>query len=351
MPTAHLDRILTDTGFYQAEYKLVQALTGGNEARPSECQIPNFNGVDLTPNPVTPPPFLKECIIGFIPIPLAPAPFVDLTDITIPCAPGGFLFRSNEAGTGKIAYPPTSSIDPVTNTTEYLLQGTGTQFLTEIKALVDLGAPYPNLEVTVNDVRYSARVHSVVNALQLKFRTQFRSTVKVGELPAGSVLAGIRPELGFVIKRIVFTTSSVAPTSGDLFFLKTDTLGCSGAFVGDININVADVNLTVPCPTLGEGSSTGDISLVNDNYSTPAPGATDYQNQKFSYQLVAGNTNGVCTFKLQLTGSPNLKIPKLIFSNAGNVQFTQGIDPLDGARTISANGPAGGGGANCCVWQ
>lgn len=341
MANVDLTKILTDTGTYQAEYKPVQNTSGGDAPKPSDCNVPAFNDTTFTLTDIVAPQIIKDCIVGFVPTPIVPTPFIDVGQLETPCAPDGFLFRSSDAGTGTIDLNITSIT--YLSLAMWLVQGTGTDFTTEIQDIVDAGAPYPEIEITVSSIKYTARVHSTISATQLRIKDQFRKADGTA-LPT----TGQSHTSTYRINWIVFSTSATEPTGGALFFVKTDTIGCQGAFVGDININVASI--TPDCPLCDQNAAAMNPVKVTNSIYTGSPFAA-LAEQDFKYNIA--QTTSPCGIRLDLTAptANEIIVPHVAFADSDSVTWDDPVITDSGKVVTYTAHSSDGSGPSCCVWQ
>ena len=310
MPNADLAKIIQDTGTFQAAYLPVQNPGGGNATKPSECNIPAFDDTPINPDVITPVDILKDCIIDFIPVPIVPTPYFNVDDVTNPC-PSGFTFDSTISGAGTIYHAGTG--------VDYLIiNGVGSQFITEIKNLVDAPnySPWPMLEVESAGVKYRARVNAVINANQLHVEDVFTSTSgSTFTMPTTSGTA-----IAYKIIRIVFTTSTTEPTSGDLFIINNPS-GCGGSMVGEINILATDI---VDCPSFDITAGSG-INITMPDGSVKTIG-------------VNVNDSVSCAWAINLT-APTITFPPYpTVPCSGNPPTVSITDGTVAVRTYAPNG-------------
>lgn len=357
MPTnVDLSKVLQDTGQYQAEYKPAQTTGGSNAPKPSSCVLPTFDDDSIVITPFEKPIIEKDCLLPLIPEPVIPPPYIDVTDLETPCAPDGFNFRSNDTGTGTVAHDPTVTGTARRTDTVWFLQGTGTLFVSEIYDVMDAGSPPPQIEIEVSGEKYLSRVHSVANDTQLYLSQKFKKT-------DGTELATAQTGKDYVIKRIVFTTDNTKPTGGSMFFIKTDEIGCAGAFVGEVNL---DLSVSVPCPngpTVEATINTDPIATADDwkvpvrNALIPCPDPRNLQ--KFGYEI----TSSPCQINLNLDRPAEIMLPdiEVVITTADNnllpdtvtltKTYSNPANKITFAGTIKRGGAGGGGSTQCCVWQ
>lgn len=95
MANQDLSRFILDTNpeKFQAEYQPTLDSQGNPATPPPGCDIPPFINPLINPQEPPPPEINKDCLLPFIPIPVVPQPYIDISIPGIAC-PDGIEFQS-----------------------------------------------------------------------------------------------------------------------------------------------------------------------------------------------------------------------------------------------------------------
>lgn len=408
-PLSRIEQIVIDTGPYSAEY------------RPTPLVEKPLTGCDLPPKIlsklVLPSlPVVKDnldCNLNFIPTPIVVPPFIPPFD-NLNC-PDGYSFDSQYvSGTGecltqgplvdaKVAltiesgtidrfdltdevlpeiyvFLPQTTLGIVVSLKEYAIVA-GATYKVEIPAYdpdtqKTEGISYfeptgVHVQVYTHNQVFkgitgqpkAVTSHASMNDLVVLYEEQHqRVTDRDRTTPFNRIyvnnlfarLAVDAPICKYELRRLVFSTSGLKDTAGIMGFMQKP---CGGHLFGEININVADLNL--PC-----GTSLGGNSFLTDSGVDPAKkvGVTNHlTGAAINYLGITSTNNSAedhssCGYSLKLTGA--IDIPDITISLNG-LNFTKDTSEADvvhyrlgsSETPISLGGGSGGGCVGCCRWS